>query len=61
MPHLKQAPYLFLILDEEGPTVPKATDVASAEWVHDTEWKEPEKSAEAVEMKARLKIDRAPA
>ena len=44
-----------------GPAVLGAVDVAPAEWVHDTEWKEPEKSAEAVETNARLKIDRAPA
>ena len=46
--------------NEVGPAIPRAADVAPAEWVHDTEWKEPGKSAEAVKTNAHLKIDRAP-
>ena len=43
-----------------GPAVPEAVEVAPTESVHGTEWKEPEKSVEAVETNACLKIDRAP-
>ena len=42
------------------PAILGAADVAPAESVHGTMWKKPEKYVGAVEMNARLMIDRAP-